>query len=101
MSTLQRISITAVTALVLGIVGAFAGELPQYEVGGFPISPHQISVLGSVGVQEQSPTPALTLNGMPASPHQIAVIGARTNQQIAETLKAHLILARRRSTRRG
>ena len=101
MSTLQRISITAVTSLVLGIVGASAGELPQYEVAGFPISPHQISVLGSSGVQEQSPTSTLTLDGMPASSHQIAVIGPRTRQQIAETLKAHLILARRRSTTRG
>ena len=86
MSTLQRISITAVTALVLGTVGASAGELPQYEVAGFPISPHQISVLGSGGIQEQSPTPTLTLNGMPASPHQIAVIGPRTKQHISETL---------------
>jgi len=101
MSTLQRASITAVTALVLGTVSAPAGELPQYEVTGFPISPHQISVLGSGGVQEQSPTPTLTLDGMPASPHQIAVLGPRIRQQIAETLKAHLILARRRSTRIG
>jgi len=79
MSTLQRISITAVTALVLGTVGASAGELPQYEVAGFPISPQQVSILGSGGVQEQSPTPTLTLNGMPASPHQIAVIGRHAN----------------------
>lgn len=75
MCTLQRISIAAVTVLVLGTVGASAGEQPQYEVAGFPITPHQISVLGSGGLQEQSPTPTLTLNGMPASPHQIAVIG--------------------------
>jgi hypothetical protein len=68
MSTLQRISITAVTALVLGTVGASAGELPEYELAGFPITPHQVSILGSGGVQEQSPTPTLTLNGMPASP---------------------------------
>jgi hypothetical protein len=84
MSTLQRTSITAVTALVLGTMGASAGEKPQYEVAGFPISPHQISVLGSGGIQEQSPTPTLTLNGMPASPHQIAAIRPRTKQQTAE-----------------
>jgi hypothetical protein len=84
MSTLQRVSITTATAFVLGVVGASAGDLPQYEFAGFPISPHQISVLGSGGVQEQSPTPTLTLNGMPASPHQIAVIGSRTKKQIAE-----------------
>jgi hypothetical protein len=86
MSTLQRISITAVTALVLGAAGASAGELPQYEVTGFPISPLQFSVLGSGGVQEQSATPALTLNGMPASPHQIAVISPRIKQQVVGKL---------------
>jgi len=86
MSTLQRISVTALTALVLGTAGAFAGEQPQYEVAGFPISPHQISVLGSGGIQEQSPTPTLTLNGMPASPHQIAVIGPRAKKHISEKL---------------
>jgi hypothetical protein len=66
---------------VLGTVGASGGELPQYEVAGFPISPHQISVLGSGDVQEQSFSPTLTLDGMPASPHQIAVIGSRTNSR--------------------
>jgi hypothetical protein len=86
MSTLQRISIKALMALVLGTVGASAGELPQYEVAGFPISPHQFSVLGSGTVQEQAPTPTLTLNGVPASPHQIAVIRPRTTQHIAEKL---------------
>ena len=58
----------------------FAGELPQYEVMGFPISAHQMSVLQSGGTEEQSLTPMLTLQGMPASPHQIAVIGFRTKQ---------------------
>src|SRR5947209_11968602 len=70
-----------------GAVDASGGELPQYEVAGFPISPHQISVLGSGGVREQSFSPTLTLDGMPASPHQIAVIGPRSNQQIADKLK--------------
>ena len=67
------------------------GELPQYEVAGFPISPHQISVLGSGDVQEQSFSPTLTLNGMPASPHQIAVIGPRSKQQIADKMKKRRI----------
>ena len=87
MSRLQRISIMAVTALLLGVAGAFAGELPQYEVAGLSISPHQISVLGLGGIQEQSPTPTLTLNGMPASPHQIGVLQPRTKRQIAELHK--------------
>jgi len=67
------------------------GELPQYEVAGFPISPHQISVLGSGEVQEQSPSPTLTLHGMPASPHQIAVIGPRSKEQMADKLKKRRI----------
>ena len=72
------------------VVGA-VGELPQYEVAGFPISPHQISVLGSGEVQEQSLSPTLTLNGMPASPHQIAVIGPRNKQQMADKMKKRRI----------
>ena len=75
---------------VLEAVGP-GGELPQYEVAGFPISPHQISVLGSGDVQEQSFSPALTLNGMPASPHQIAVIGPRNKQQMADKMKKRRI----------
>jgi hypothetical protein len=75
---------------VLGAVDS-GGELPQYEVAGFPISPHQISVLGSGDVQEQSPSPSLTLNGMPASPHQIAVIGPRSKQQMVDKLKKRRI----------
>ena len=71
---------------VLGAVDS-GGELPQYEVAGFPISPHQISVLGSGEVQEQSLSPTVTLNGMPASPHQIAVIGSRSKQQMADKLR--------------
>ena len=74
MSALQRISITAVTVLLLGTMGVSGAELPQYEVAGFPISPLQISVLGPSGIREQTPIPRLTLNGMPASPNQIAVI---------------------------
>ena len=57
MSMLQRISLTAVTALLLGTVDVSAGELPQYEVAGFPISPHQISVLEPGGIQEQTIIP--------------------------------------------
>jgi hypothetical protein len=88
MSSLQQITVPALIAVVLGAAGASAGELPQYEVTGFPISPLQFSVLGSSGVQERSPTPALTVDGMPASPHQVAIIGAQTAQQIARTLNA-------------
>jgi len=82
---------TSQASSVLGAVGASGGELPQYEVAGFPISPHQISVLGSGDVQEQSSSPTLTLDGMPASPHQIAVIKPGSKQQIADKLKKRRI----------
>jgi hypothetical protein len=74
MSKLQKIAIASGTAFGLGAISCSAGELPQYEAAGFPISPHQITVLGLGNIQEQSPTLTLTLNGMPASPNQIAVL---------------------------
>ena len=77
MSIGRWISIRALAALALAAGGASAGELPQYEVRGSPISPLQMSVLGSGGIQEESPTPEVTLLGMPFSPHQIAVISVR------------------------
>ena len=55
-------------------VGARAEELSTYELMGFPISPHQFSVVGSAHVEQRSPVPTLTLFGMPASLHQIAVL---------------------------
>ena len=67
--------ITAITAVMLN--GAAAAELPTFELTGFPITPHQVAVLGSAQVQEQTRNPALTLGGMPASPHQIAVLTPR------------------------
>jgi hypothetical protein len=51
--------------------------IPSYEVMGFPITPHQISIVGSAHVEEQSPSPSLMMAGMPASPHQIAVLTPR------------------------
>jgi hypothetical protein len=77
MHTFQRISMTALMTLALGAAGASAGELPQYEVTGFPITPLQMSVLNSRSIQEESPTPEVTLRGMPVSPHQVAVISTR------------------------
>ena len=45
MSKLQKIAIVAGTAVGLGAISSSAGELPQYEAAGFPISLHQITVL--------------------------------------------------------
>jgi hypothetical protein len=89
LTTKVALSAVGIVAVLTG--PAFAQQLPQYEVAGFPISPHQISVLGSGDVQEQSFSPTLTLDGMPASPHQIAVIGPRSKQQIADKLKKRRI----------
>jgi hypothetical protein len=84
MSTLQRISITALAALALGAATASAGQLPQYEVTGFPISPLQMSVVRSGAIQEEPQAPALTLDGMPAAPQQISVI---RGHQLAHKIK--------------
>ena len=64
-------------AVILDRACAAAAELPSYEVMGFPITPHQFSAVGSANVEEQSPSPSLTMAGMPASPHQVAVLTPR------------------------
>ncbi|MGY8682880.1 hypothetical protein Q2941_34665 [Bradyrhizobium sp. UFLA05-153] len=65
-------------ALVVLDVAASAAELPTFELAGFPISQHQVALLGGINVQEQSPTPTLVFDGMPASPHQIVVLTPRS-----------------------
>ena len=52
-------------------------HLPTFELTGFPISRHQVAVLGAAQVVESTATPALMLAGMPASPNQIAVLTPR------------------------
>ena len=78
---------TATVVLVPIAAPTSATELPSYELAGFPISPHQFSVLGSPYIKEQSPSPLLTMGGMPASPHQVAVLTPRpkTNEDVAAT----------------
>lgn len=61
-------------AMVVGFA-AGAAELPGFELMGFPITWHQVAVMGASGVQEQSL--ATEYAGMPASPHQIAVLTPR------------------------
>jgi hypothetical protein len=56
---------------------ATAAELPTFELMGFPITRHQVALLGAAQIRERSPTPTLTLAGMPASPHEVAVLTAR------------------------
>ena len=68
---INTLPIAAIAIIVLS-GQAVAADVPKYEASGFPITPHQASVVGSAHVQE-SPPPTITLKGMPASPHQIAV----------------------------
>jgi hypothetical protein len=77
-----RVSLIAAAAILLSMpVGA--AELPSYEVAGFPITLHQISVLGSAQVKESCCASSLIVGGMPASPHQIAVLTGRPKKAIA------------------
>jgi len=55
-------------------VGASASELPQWEVAGFPITPHQLSVLQPKNVQEILPPPA--------SPRYRAIIIVQGNGRV-------------------
>ncbi|APG09876.1 MULTISPECIES: hypothetical protein [Bradyrhizobium] len=68
--------LATVTALV-DVTSAAQAEPPTFELKGFPITPHQVAVVGGTGVQEQAFTPALMFGGMPASPHQITVLKPR------------------------
>ncbi|WP_271597121.1 hypothetical protein [Bradyrhizobium sp. CCBAU 45384] len=75
---MTHITLIAGIAAVVATAGASAAELPTFEVMGFPISPHQVAVVGAADVQEQSAVPALTLGGMPASPTQVAILTPRS-----------------------
>src|SRR5262249_56048971 len=84
-----RLAIVTTAALISAGTCVAAGELPTYEIMGFPVTQHQVMVLGSSHIEERTPTPALTLAGMPASPHQIAVLTPRNTideHQIARKL---------------
>ncbi|WP_061025908.1 hypothetical protein [Bradyrhizobium sp. CCH5-F6] len=64
-------------AMIASSTGAFAAELPSYEVSSLPITATQVQVLGGAGVQEQSAAPAMIVAGMPASPAQVSVLSPR------------------------
>ena len=67
-------------AMILSSAGAFASELPSYEVKSFPISTTQVQVLGGAGGEEQSIAPAMIVAGMPASPAQMSVLSPRVKR---------------------
>jgi hypothetical protein len=72
--------IAAIALVMAAGSGAGAADLPAFEARGFPISRHQVAVLGSAHVQEQSAVATLTWNEMPATPHQIAVLTPRQRE---------------------
>jgi len=67
-------------AVIASSAGAFAAELPSYEVKSLPISATQVQVLGGTGVEEQSAAPAMIVAGMPASPAQVSVLSPRVKR---------------------
>ena len=75
---MKRLVLFAAAALAIatGIDAAAAAERPIYESAGFPITAHQVSVMGAAHVEEAASVPSLTLDGMPASPSQIQVLTA-------------------------
>jgi hypothetical protein len=73
--------IAAAIATISGTASEKAGacdlRFPIFELMGFPITSHQVALLGGGGVVERLAAPTRVLAGMPASPHQIAVLTPR------------------------
>lgn len=78
MRVLSMIAIAG--TMIANSSGAFAGELPSYEVTSFPISATQVQVLGGAGIEEQPAAPAMMVAGMPASPAQMSVLSPRVKR---------------------
>ncbi|MHC4047422.1 hypothetical protein GA0061098_100933 [Bradyrhizobium shewense] len=72
--------IAVASAVIASSTGAFASELPTYEVKSLPISATQVQVLGGAGVEEQSTAPSMIVAGMPASPAQVSVLSPRVKR---------------------
>ncbi len=82
--TMKEIFSIAVTAaMMLGSIAQASADPPSYALTGFPVTPHQASLLGADNVREQATAPTLTFGGMPASPHQIAVLTPRPRETVA------------------
>ncbi|MFK4726094.1 hypothetical protein ABIE89_007194 [Bradyrhizobium niftali] len=75
-----RLLNVAIATFLLGAAPARASDLPSFEQSGFPVTPHQVALLGAENVQEQTPAPMLPIAGMPASPLQIAVLDPGTER---------------------
>jgi len=70
-------AISSVGIVTINHANGCALQRPTFEVTGFPISRHQVAVLGSAQVEESAAAPTLMLAGMPASPSQIAILTPR------------------------
>ncbi len=77
--------VAAFAAVTVVVSWAGAAELPSFESKGFPITRHQVAVMGAQDVQEQSAAPTLTYGGMPACPHQITVLTPRPSMTAKAT----------------
>ena len=77
----HRVSLVLTAVLLSSAAAATAAELPTFEILGFPLTQHQLTVLNSGIVQERSPVPSLTFASMPASPVQIGVLTPRRPMQ--------------------
>ncbi|WP_315796345.1 hypothetical protein [Bradyrhizobium sp. SZCCHNRI3043] len=66
--TIKHIIPGSLLALALLTGAAVAGELPSYEVGALPATPHQLSVVGASAAQQTIAAASA------ASPHQLAVL---------------------------
>ena len=75
----------AIAAATAATSSAKAAELPTFELMGFPITRHQVALIGGTNLQERSPTPTLTFGGMPASPVQIAILTPRPSSMAKTT----------------
>ena len=80
----HRVSLALTAVLLSSAAAATAAELPTFEIIGFPLTQHQLTVLNTGIVQERPPAPGLTLASMPASPVQIGVVTPRSKQEFAE-----------------
>ncbi|WP_316183568.1 hypothetical protein [Bradyrhizobium sp. SZCCHNRI1009] len=69
--TIKHIIPGSLLALALLSSAAVAGELPSYEVGALPASPHQLSVIGASAAAQQ--TVAINADST-ATPVQLSVL---------------------------
>ena len=57
------IAIAAIGGPSTNQAGACGMNLPTFELMGFPVSPHQVAVMGSARVEESAAPPTLMLGG--------------------------------------